>query len=94
MKCLYIVTDKQKLSISGSEEALEWEIRYKVAAGIAEGLLYLHCECQKRIIHRDITASNILLTEDYEPQVSIFFHLFPNLLYEAKPLLICVDTDF
>ncbi|KAM3234758.1 receptor-like cytosolic serine/threonine-protein kinase RBK1 isoform X1 [Capsicum annuum] len=58
--------------IYGSEEALEWEIRYKVAAGIAEGLLYLHCECQKRIIHRDITASNILLTEDYEPQISDF----------------------
>uniref|UniRef100_M1C653 non-specific serine/threonine protein kinase n=1 Tax=Solanum tuberosum TaxID=4113 RepID=M1C653_SOLTU len=56
----------------GSEERLDWDIRYKVAAGIAEGLLYLHCECPKRIIHRDITASNILLTEDYEPQISDF----------------------
>ncbi|MCE2055243.1 putative ribokinase [Datura stramonium] len=58
--------------IHGSEERLEWEKRYKVAAGVAEGLLYLHSECQKRIIHRDITASNILLTEDYEPQISDF----------------------
>ncbi|WMV23622.1 hypothetical protein MTR67_017007 [Solanum verrucosum] len=58
--------------IHGSEERLDWDIRYKVAAGIAEGLLYLHCECPKRIIHRDITASNILLTEDYEPQISDF----------------------
>ncbi|XP_009795660.1 receptor-like cytosolic serine/threonine-protein kinase RBK1 [Nicotiana tabacum] len=55
-----------------SEERLEWEIRYKVAVGVAEGLHYLHCDCQKRIIHRDITASNILLTEDYEPQISDF----------------------
>ncbi|KAL7143885.1 hypothetical protein ABFS83_08G221500 [Erythranthe nasuta] len=54
------------------ESSLDWKIRYKVAIGIAEGLQYLHCNCQKRIIHRDITASNILLSEDYEAQVSDF----------------------
>lgn len=51
---------------------LDWKIRFRVAVGVAEGLHYLHCECQRRIIHRDITASNILLTEDYEPQISDF----------------------
>ncbi|KAG8373451.1 hypothetical protein BUALT_Bualt11G0025600 [Buddleja alternifolia] len=56
----------------GCEESLEWKIRYKVATGVAEGLQYLHCECQRRIIHRDITASNILLSEDYEAQISDF----------------------
>jgi len=39
--------------------------------GIADGLLYLHENCQRRIIHRDIKAENILLTENFEPQVSI-----------------------
>nr|GMD00670.1 receptor-like cytosolic serine/threonine-protein kinase RBK1 [Ipomoea batatas] len=58
--------------LHGSEESLEWRIRFKVAVGVAEGLQYLHWDCQKRIIHRDITASNILLTEDYEPQISDF----------------------
>lgn len=58
--------------LHGSTETLEWKIRFKVATGIAEGLRYLHCDCQRRIIHRDITASNILLTEDYEPQISDF----------------------
>ncbi|XP_049372394.1 receptor-like cytosolic serine/threonine-protein kinase RBK1 [Solanum verrucosum] len=58
--------------LHGREECLEWKIRYKVAVGVAEGLRYLHCDCQRRIIHRDITASNILLTEDYEPQISDF----------------------
>ncbi|CAN4114823.1 unnamed protein product [Withania somnifera] len=58
--------------LHGSEECLEWKIRYKVAVGVAEGLRYLHCDCQRRIIHRDITASNVLLTEDYEPQISDF----------------------
>ncbi|KAI5669747.1 hypothetical protein M9H77_19600 [Catharanthus roseus] len=58
--------------LHGSNENLEWKQRYKVAVGVAEGLNYLHCDCQRRIIHRDITASNILLTEDYEPQISDF----------------------
>lgn len=51
---------------------LNWDIRYRVAVGTAKGLLYLHEGCQRRIIHRDIKASNILLTEDFEPQISDF----------------------
>lgn len=53
-----------------SAENFDWDSRFKVAIGIADGLKYLHYDCQKRIIHRDITASNILLSEDYEPQVA------------------------
>ncbi|XP_010491725.1 PREDICTED: receptor-like cytosolic serine/threonine-protein kinase RBK1 [Camelina sativa] len=56
----------------GSEECLEWKIRYKVALGIADGLSYLHNACPRRIIHRDIKASNILLNKDYEAQISDF----------------------
>ncbi|KAK1300007.1 Receptor-like cytosolic serine/threonine-protein kinase RBK1 [Acorus calamus] len=58
--------------LHGSKGSLDWTIRFKVALGIAEGLLYLHQGCHRRIIHRDIKASNILLTEDYEPQISDF----------------------
>ncbi|CAN6451147.1 unnamed protein product [Victoria cruziana] len=56
----------------GTKEGLNWEIRYKIALGTAEGLRYLHEGCQRRIIHRDIKASNILLTDDFEPQISDF----------------------
>ncbi|XWS45025.1 hypothetical protein CRYUN_Cryun15aG0100600 [Craigia yunnanensis] len=56
----------------GSPERLDWKTRFKVAIGIADGLKYLHHECQRRIIHRDIKASNILLTKDYEAQISDF----------------------
>ncbi|KAH9623084.1 hypothetical protein KSS87_001564 [Heliosperma pusillum] len=51
---------------------MEWEVRYKIAIGTAKGLHYLHKGCQRRIIHRDIKASNILLTQDFEPQISDF----------------------
>lgn len=58
--------------LHGTDEKLEWEVRFKVAVGVAEGLNYLHSGCRRRIIHRDISASNILLTDDYQPQISDF----------------------
>ncbi|XP_020535917.1 probable receptor-like serine/threonine-protein kinase At5g57670 isoform X2 [Jatropha curcas] len=51
---------------------LDWKIRYKIAIGTAKGLNYLHKGCQRRIIHRDIKSSNILLTADFEPLISDF----------------------
>lgn len=57
----------------GSKEKLDWVVRYKIVLGIAAGLMYLHENCQRRIIHRDIKADNILLTENFEPQVSFHF---------------------
>ncbi|XP_031481454.1 probable receptor-like serine/threonine-protein kinase At5g57670 [Nymphaea colorata] len=51
---------------------MEWKVRHKIAMGVARGLHYLHKGCQRRIIHRDIKASNVLLTADFEPQISDF----------------------
>ncbi|KAL4366589.1 hypothetical protein GQ457_05G008240 [Hibiscus cannabinus] len=50
---------------AGSDECLDWNTRYKVATGIK----YLHHDCPRRFIHRGITASNILLNQDYEARV-------------------------
>ncbi|CAN8255888.1 unnamed protein product [Cochlearia groenlandica] len=55
-----------------AKEKLSWSIRYKVAMGTAEGLYYLHEGCQRRIIHKDIKASNILLTQNFDAQISDF----------------------
>ncbi|RAL38488.1 hypothetical protein DM860_002466 [Cuscuta australis] len=57
---------------SDQKEKLPWCFRYNISLGIASGLAYLHEECHRRIIHRDIKASNVLLTEDFEPQISDF----------------------
>ncbi|GAA0148259.1 hypothetical protein LIER_07754 [Lithospermum erythrorhizon] len=58
--------------LHGSKKKLNWEVRYKIILGIADGLLYLHENCERRIIHRDIKADNILLTEGFEPQICDF----------------------
>jgi len=49
-----------------------WAARHGIAVGTARGLEYLHKGCRRRIIHRDIKASNVLLTDDLQPQISDF----------------------
>ncbi|KAK1269654.1 putative receptor-like serine/threonine-protein kinase [Acorus gramineus] len=51
---------------------MDWKLRHKISIGTAKGLDYLHRGCQRRIIHRDIKTSNVLLTADFEPQISDF----------------------
>ncbi|XP_073157728.1 probable L-type lectin-domain containing receptor kinase S.5 [Henckelia pumila] len=46
-------------------EPLEWDIRCKVISGLASALHHLHCECDQRVIHRDIKASNIMLNSNF-----------------------------
>lgn len=55
-----------------SSIAFSWEDRYKVALGVAQALDYLHNGLAEPIIHRDVKSSNILLSDDFEPQLSDF----------------------
>ncbi|MBA0654720.1 hypothetical protein Goklo_021659, partial [Gossypium klotzschianum] len=65
--------------LHGPKGILDWSKRYKIALGTADGLKYLHENCERRIIHRDIKAENILLTENFEPQ--LFYKALNDLLY-------------
>ncbi|KOM45712.1 hypothetical protein LR48_Vigan06g101800 [Vigna angularis] len=52
--------------------ALDWTRRKRIALGTARGLVYLHEQCDPKIIHRDVKAANILLDEDFEAVVGDF----------------------
>ncbi|KAG6479475.1 hypothetical protein ZIOFF_062941 [Zingiber officinale] len=52
--------------------ALDWSRRKRIALGTARGLLYLHEQCDPKIIHRDVKAANILLDEEFDAVVGDF----------------------
>lgn len=51
---------------------VDWPIRYRIAVGVARGLAYLHHGCDPRIIHGDVSSTNILLDTEFEPYLSDF----------------------
>ncbi|KAL2347612.1 hypothetical protein Fmac_001612 [Flemingia macrophylla] len=53
-------------------EKPSWELRLQIANGVARGLLYLHEECSRQIIHCDIKPQNILLDDYYIARISDF----------------------
>lgn len=62
--------------------AFGWQERYYVALGIAEALDYLHYGCAEPVIHRDVKSSNVLLSDDFEPQVLSFSQLYPQISFQ------------
>ncbi|XP_078159596.1 LRR receptor kinase SERL2-like isoform X2 [Carex rostrata] len=52
--------------------SLDWMTRKRISLGTARGLLYLHEQCDPKIIHRDVKAANILLDDYCEAIVGDF----------------------
>ncbi|KAL2338363.1 hypothetical protein Fmac_012809 [Flemingia macrophylla] len=55
-----------------SEKKLSWGERLKMALDVARGLLYLHEECEVRIVHFSINPRNILMDEAWTAKISDF----------------------
>ncbi|CBI26234.3 unnamed protein product, partial [Vitis vinifera] len=49
-----------------------WDHRAEIVLAIARGLLYLHEECETRIIHCDIKPQNVLLDQHYNAKIADF----------------------
>ncbi|KHN39200.1 L-type lectin-domain containing receptor kinase S.4 [Glycine soja] len=54
------------------KKLLTWDQRYMIITGVAQGLLYLHEECELQVVHRDVKPSNVLIDEDLQPKLGDF----------------------
>ncbi|XVF07377.1 hypothetical protein REPUB_Repub06bG0133400 [Reevesia pubescens] len=57
---------------SMEELRLNWEQRLTIIRGVDQALEYLHNGCQKRVLHRDIKASNIMLDSEFNARLGDF----------------------
>ncbi|KAG7014833.1 MDIS1-interacting receptor like kinase 2, partial [Cucurbita argyrosperma subsp. argyrosperma] len=60
------------LSREKEAKAFEWSKRVEVVKGIAQALSYLHHDCRPPIIHRDVTANNVVLDSEFEAHLADF----------------------
>ena len=51
---------------------LNWERRHGVIYGVTQALDYLHNGCEKRVLHRDIKASNVMLDSEFNARLGDF----------------------
>ncbi|KAL3752775.1 hypothetical protein ACJRO7_000208 [Eucalyptus globulus] len=56
----------------GTRKVLPWDVRYRIALGLASALNYLHEDLEQCVLHRDIKAANILLDTDFNTKLGDF----------------------
>ncbi|VFQ72763.1 unnamed protein product [Cuscuta campestris] len=55
-----------------SSMVADWVTRYEIALGVAQGISYLHHDCDPIVLHRDLKPSNILLDDKNVARVADF----------------------
>ncbi|XP_039173891.1 L-type lectin-domain containing receptor kinase IX.1-like [Eucalyptus grandis] len=56
----------------GTRKSLPWDVRYKIALGLALALNYLHEDLEQCVLHRDVKAANILLDTNFNTKLGDF----------------------
>ena len=59
-----------RLFCKGNSPSLPWQIRFKIAAELGTGLLFLHQTKPEPLVHRDLKPANILLDRNYVAKIS------------------------
>ncbi|KAJ1425717.1 UspA [Sesbania bispinosa] len=54
----------------GNTPPIPWQLRFKIAAEIGTGLLFLHQTKPEPLVHRDLKPANILLDRNYVAKIS------------------------
>ncbi|KAL5991796.1 hypothetical protein ACLOJK_012707 [Asimina triloba] len=61
-----------KLIFGQKRSMIDWNQRFRIIKGVASGLLYLHEEWVKVVLHRDIKSSNVLLDSELNGRLGDF----------------------
>ncbi|XP_050379702.1 U-box domain-containing protein 35-like [Argentina anserina] len=61
---------EDRLFRRGNTPVIPWQLRFRIAAEIATGLLFLHQAKPEPLVHRDLKPSNILLDNNYVSKIS------------------------
>lgn len=64
--------DKHLYGHQDDKPTLNWAQRFQIIKGIASGLLYLHEEWERVVVHRDIKASNVLFDDKMNGRLGDF----------------------
>ncbi|KAG6546502.1 hypothetical protein Mapa_012051 [Marchantia paleacea] len=56
----------------GAQCTLSLDNRYKIAVGVARGLVYLHHDREEAVAHLDLKPGNVLLDAELEPRIADF----------------------
>ncbi|CAL9010635.1 unnamed protein product [Prunus brigantina] len=61
---------EDRLFQRGNTPVIPWQLRFRIAAEIGTGLLFLHQTKPEPIVHRDLKPGNILLDHNYVSKIS------------------------
>ncbi|WOK94992.1 U-box domain-containing protein 52-like [Canna indica] len=61
---------EDRLLMRGNTPSIPWQDRFRIAAEIGTGLLFLHQTKPEPLVHRDLKPANILLDQNYTSKIS------------------------
>ncbi|VVA19827.1 PREDICTED: U-box domain-containing [Prunus dulcis] len=61
---------EDRLFQQGNTPVIPWQLRFRIAAEIGTGLLFLHQTKPEPVVHRDLKPGNILLDHNYVSKIS------------------------
>ncbi|KAK1312013.1 hypothetical protein QJS10_CPA07g00189 [Acorus calamus] len=65
--------DKHLFEMGLGLQPLSWNLRIKIALGVANGLAFMHSEADRNpIVHMDIKSANVLLDSNYNAKLADF----------------------
>ncbi|KAK7311055.1 hypothetical protein RJT34_08938 [Clitoria ternatea] len=68
----YMPNGSLDIHLFGNRRSLAWDVRYKIALGVATALHYLHEDAEQCVLHRDIKSANVLLDNDFSTKLCDF----------------------